>query len=463
MKRITKKDLIQIITENIYEMAMDYDTEHRPHADIEKKLKSDDTPISKVPLPKSGDEPNSNFQEFLASERYKEVVQNVKRYLGGKMRINLKGDEKFFELMSLMKNASNEIMRLEMAHHKELEQLAIKIVTDEFDIPDGWVEWDVQMTPLHEMNLDDFQKAKGDEINIEAVDVEKELFTDLQKLDLERAKRRLINAITQGASEKGHYSYHTVSDSIKKITGSDSLIDLYGIMMSVNDVMYWQYDDSEIDSKINRPGFTPAGTESVEGSEEEGGLPKIVVRGINFPVLVHECFKGFLDWVAINGTPKNDAGEDDIELWNKVKEQEDIVNYESWDIRLGPEIWKRIRLMFPDDVLLKDNLKKIQLYFLQTVYELPAKEFLVFMKEVIGNTSNGKRLMNEYIDGIRKMIENIEYDVAIGIFRDDLDDVTSKTSDDSMRDLLKGLGIDLSDDSEDDEDDDDGGVLLPRK
>ena len=32
-----------------------------------------------------------------------------------------------------------------------------------------------------------------------------------------------------------------------------------------------------------------------------------------------------------------------------------------------------------------------------------------------------------------------------------------------MRDLLKGLGIDLSDDSEDDEDDDDGGVLLPRK
>jgi hypothetical protein len=463
MKRITKKDLIQIITENIYEMAMDYDTVHRPHADIEKKLKSNDTPISKIPLPKSGDEPNTNFQEFLASERYKEVVQNVKHYLGGKMRINLKGDEKFFELMGLMKNASNEIMRLEMAHHQELEQLAIKIVIDEFKIPDNLVQWDVKMTPLQEMNLDDFQKAKGEEINIEAVDVEKELFTDLQKLDLERAKRRLINAITQGASEKGHYSYHSVTDDIKKITGSDSLIDLYGIMMSVNDVMYWQYDDSEIDSKINRPGFTPAGTESVEDSEEEGGLPKIVVRGINFPVLVHECFKGFLDFMAINGIPKNSVGEYDEELWNKVKEKEDIVNYESWDIRLGPEIWKRIRSMFPDDITHEEGLREIQLYFLKTVYELPAKEFLVFMKEVIGQTENGKRLMIKYIDGIRKMFADQEYEAAISVFRDDLDDVTSKTSDDSMRDLLKGLGIDLSDDSEDDEDDDDGGVLLPRK
>ena len=119
--------------------------------------------------------------------------------------------------------------------------------------------------------------------------------------------------------------------------------------------------------------------------------------------------------------------------------------------------------MFPDDIIHEESLKEIQLYFLKTVYELPAKEFLVFMKEVIGHTVNGKRLMGEYIDGIRKMFADQEYEDAIGIFRDDLDDVTSKTSDDSMRDLLKGLGIDLSDDSEDDEDDDDGGVLLPRK
>ena len=167
--------------------------------------------------------------------------------------------------------------------------------------------------------------------------------------------------------------------------------------------------------------------------------------------------------MAINGIPKNSVGEYDEELWNKVKEQEDIVNYESWDIRLGPEIWKRIRSMFPDDITHEEGLREIQLYFLKTVYELPAKEFLVFMKEVIGQTGDGKRLMIKYIDGIRKMFADQEYEDAIGIFRDDLDDVTSKTSDDSMRDLLKGLGIDLSDDGEDDEDDDDGGVLLPRK
>jgi hypothetical protein len=31
--------------------------------------------------------------------------------------------------------------------------------------------------------------------------------------------------------------------------------------------------------------------------------------------------------MAINGIPKNSVGEYDEELWNKVKEKEDIVNY----------------------------------------------------------------------------------------------------------------------------------------
>ena len=91
-------------------------------------------------------------------------------------------------------------------------------------------------------------------------------------------------------------------------------------------------------------GGGAAGGEEEGGEEDaEYGKPKIIARGINFPVLVHECFKGFLDFIAINGISKNSVGEYDEELWNKVKEQEDIVNYESWDIRLGPEIWRRIR------------------------------------------------------------------------------------------------------------------------
>jgi hypothetical protein len=240
-----KKDLMEILAreisaaEQIYEMAMDYDSEHRPHPDIEKKLKSGETPLSKVPMP-AGDEPEKqNFLEFLGSERYKEVVAKVNRYLGDKLPITMKGEEKFDSLMTLMKQASTQIMMIEKSHTTELEQLAIRLVTEHFDIPEGSVEWDVKLTPLQDMSLGGFNTEKEtEEPTAEEIEIEKDLFTDLQKLNLERAKRRLINAITQGASEKGHYSYHMVEDEIKKITGSKNIVDLYGIMMSVNDAMY---------------------------------------------------------------------------------------------------------------------------------------------------------------------------------------------------------------------------------
>ena len=462
-----KKDLMEILAreisaaEQIYEMAMDYDSEHRPHPDIEKKLKSGETPLSKVPMP-AGDEPEKrNFLEFLGSERYKEVVAKVNRYLGGKLSITMKGEEKFDSLMTLMKQASTQIMMIEKSHATELEQLAIRLVTEHFDIPEGSVEWDVKLTPLQDMSLGGFNtKKETEEPTSEEIEIEKDLFTDLQKLNLERAKRRLINAITQGASEKGHYSYHMVEDEIKKITGSKNIVDLYGIMMSVNDAMYWQLEDEDINSKIDRPGFKPAGTEEVEQGENE---PVIRVRGVNFPVLVHECFKGFLDLMAVHGTPKTKSGEHDLDMWEKVREHEDTIYKETWDIRIGPKIWERLMDIIPGDLFGEENMKEIQLYFFQTIYSLPPKEFLTFMKEAIGQTKVGVRLMNEYINGIKDMLKKEAYEESLDLFRRDLDDVASETSDESMSDFLSTLGISFSedDDYDDLDDDDDGGELVP--
>jgi hypothetical protein len=461
-----KKDLMEIlareisVAEQIYEMAMDYDSEHRPHPDIEKKLKSGETPLHKIPMPQGDNPEKQNFLEFLGSERYKEVVAKVNRYLGDKLPITLKGEEKFDSLMTLMKQASIEITRLETSHARELEQLAIKMVTEYFDIPEGSVEWDVKLTPLKDMSLGGFNKDKSkEEPTPEEISIEKDLFTDLEKLNLERAKRRLINAITQGASEKGHYSYHMVEDEIEKITGSDKIVDLYGIMMSVNDAMYWQLEDKEIESKIDRPGFNPAGTEEVEQGENGA---KIVVRGVNFPVLVHECFKGFLDLMAVHGMPKTSSGEHDLDLWEKVKEHEDTIYKESWDIRIGPKIWERLMDIIPGELYGEENMKEIQLHFFQTIYELPPKEFLTFMKEAIGQSKTGVRLMSEFITSIQDRLKKEAYEESLEIFRSDLDDVSAETSDDSIRDFLAGLGIPLSGDDDDyDDDDDDGGELVP--
>ena len=82
MNNLTKQKLLGIIKENLNEMPMDFDTQDRPSTDITNKLATGDTPLKKVPLPQTGEEPNKNFQELLASERYRQVVQRVRQYTG---------------------------------------------------------------------------------------------------------------------------------------------------------------------------------------------------------------------------------------------------------------------------------------------------------------------------------------------------------------------------------------------
>lgn len=456
-----KSDLINIINEQvrvasqIYEMAMDYDTEHRPHPSIEDKLKSGNTPLNKINFP-DFKSTNQNFLEFLASERYKEVVQKVKHYLGGELRFNLKGEERFTELTAKMFESSDKIRDYESKHKEQLEQLAIQVAIDYFQIPDNVCNWDVNLLVGDEkIKMDDFTIEKGNQINPKAVELEQELFTELEDLTLEKAKRRFINAITHGVAEKGHYIFNLVDDKLKQITGTDELPKLYGVMMSVNDAYYWQLADETLDSKYEKPGFSPAGVEEVDPPKENGnGLPTITVKGINFVVLVHECLKGYMELLSMFGLPKDATGEIDMDKWEKISQSEDTLNKEAWDIRLGPKIWDRIQELFPDDTVLQDNFPQIQTYFLKSVYALPAKNFLVFMKEVLSQSKVGVRLINEMIKGVEDIIKEQNYMEAMNIFHNDLEDVTNQTDDDDLEDFLGNLGISLSGD----DDDDDGGV-----
>ena len=55
-----------------------------------------------------------------------------------------------------------------------------------------------------------------------------------EKFDLEKAKRRFINHLIQGASKKGHYMYHLVRDELETV--DPQLLNLYGVLMSINDL-----------------------------------------------------------------------------------------------------------------------------------------------------------------------------------------------------------------------------------
>jgi hypothetical protein len=354
------------------------------------------------------------------------------------------------QLQRTLINAHNTVVQIESNHREELEQLAIELVMKEMGIPEGAIEYDAKIVGMGEVDMDDFNHDEDNEENSEQVEIENEIeiFNELQGLDLEKAKRRMINAIIQGASKKGHYMFHLVPERLQQITGQENILNLYGTLMSINDLTYWQISDD----LIKGLGNSAAGKESAEGPEEEGGPGKVIARGINFPVLVHELIKGTLELFALQGRPE--------EGFEDVESSEDTLEKEMWDLRLGPAIWDRVRSQFPEDVLTDENKVELQNYLLVEIFKLPAKKFLVFMKEVLSGSPRGKRMMNELMDGINKMFNDQEYEESVAMFRDDLDDATEETPIEDINDYLSSLGIKGNIDFDED-DEDDGGELVP--
>lgn len=420
------KDLRNIIRKNLLEMAMDFETGDRPDPSLQRQLQRGDTPMQKVPLPLTGREPEQNFQEKLASERYRQTVERVRRYAGLRAGQNIQDPGTQQSLVRTGLAAVDRIGTIEAPHYEELEQLAIELVTKEMGIPEGAVQWDVK---IERPNLQGFKKDQPGEENPQQVnpEIELELANDLEKLNFERAKRRLVNAIVQGSAAKGQYMFHMVEPALTRILGSNEIINLYGILMSILDVQYWQYPDEIIKQSIDQ---------SVEGKEEvdrNTEPPTIYARGANFPVLVHEIIKGVMELFSHQAEPE------DKEMFQQVMDLEDTLEKEVWDLRLGPPIWERIRSAFPEETLTDEAKYGLQSWILVEIFKLDAKRFLVLTKEIMSQSDRGKQLIADIYEAVKRMIDGEDNAEETDMFEKDLDEFVDDTDDDDINQFLEDL------------------------
>ena len=499
---VTKEKLLSLVKQNLQEMPIDFDGPERPDPDVERDLQRGDTPLSIVPTPETN-RADQNFFELLASERYRDVVERVRQITDYHGPI---AGRSIGPLGGMMMHAHSQIITLESEHKEALIAMAIEVVKKEMGLPEDIEEYINFIVDLKSPNLEGFNRGgqisppKQETPNVQDAEIlsddeiaeitpenremEMELFQDVQNIDttqeLEESKYRLIKAIIAGASKKGHWMYKQLRTRLREITGSDTLFNLYGVMMSVNDLNYWQFDKSmlrmstvagrvdivrptqsddnqEDDDMMNNMGGDEDEDEDEDFTPQDERIDprktNIIVQGVNFPVLVHELLKGLMKTFAIQGQPKKD-------MFVDVREKQEKLEYEIWDLRLGPSIWRRLNDSFPEDVL-EDHNRELQNYIMTEIFKLPAKKFLVLMKEVMGETQRGKRLLSLIYDGIVRIMNDEDYQEAIEKYENELNGITDTTNDDQLLNDLNGLfgdkGItlskdDLGDDEESDED-----------
>ena len=195
--------------------------------------------------------------------------------------------------------------------------------------------------------------------------------------------------------------------------------------------------------------------QAMAGKEEldlETNPPTIKAKGLMFPILVHELYKGVMEYVSAHGLPS------DPDMAQEVIGMEDTLPAEIWDLRLGPVIWEKFLEVYPDSFFDVDEQKRIKNYFYFKFVSLEAEEFLKLAKEILSGSQTGKDQVKNMIDGIVQQLKDEDWEDASGETKsspdipgfegttDSLDDITIRPTQeldmDTILDKINKSGMD---------------------
>ena len=381
-KKLAEMALVKATTKKLLNESIVYPegVTERMHPKLEQDLAMRKHSLGNHPAFPEDDE--CTFEQKILGKRFDEVQKRYKRAFDVD-KIDSKKAIK--DMMGLV----YDTMGLEAKHTKELQELAVKMIREEFDMGEDVVEIVAELIP--EISL------KGAKMNPKPMSVEGmefERHDDFVKANEEVYKRRFLNAMTQGAAKKCNHMFHMVDEDL--VNMDPRLPNKYHKLMSAADYMYYVVPNLEEGGKAVTGGMV-----EVEYPSTKKQKAKIHAQAMVFPVLVHEIVKGVMELLSAHGLPK------DKKLCEYITNKADFLAAEPWDMRIGPALWERFTdAIDPDDFNLKHHVYS-------ELAALPAKEFHTQMKEIMAGTKEGKRIIKNIIETVKQEISQDEYHSAL--------------------------------------------------
>lgn len=214
-------------------------------------------------------------------------------------------------------------LELEKGNEESLKDLAIKAVSEAFEIPKEILkaqlnveDIDVNSTdekhPSEDFDYDELPKCLKDQIN----------------------KRILLNCICQGASIHAFYTmHHLVKSELEKINAD--IIPIYDEISVGTVFTYWKVDYSAMLESSAHLDLLVQGSSKVEYNEED--TPEVIAKARTFVVLCQELVKGSIELININGL-KNLSEEDLKIIYAFADKRVDEPRY----IQISSEIWRNL-------------------------------------------------------------------------------------------------------------------------
>jgi hypothetical protein len=281
--------------------------------------------------------------------------------LKGKSGQSLKqmlGNKSLMQTLMSSQEILKEIMAAEAPYRDTLAQIAVDMVTQAYPIID-YANIKIDAKIGEDMNLD----GDGDDPT-----------EDTNTPEMLKAKRRIINGITQGASIRGSFAFYLFREYLDLL--DNSLVDKYGEILKQ---VFGIYDDENaiamMLAALEQGQKMAGGSSEMEYDEEEERFV-IKARALCFPMLVHEIVKGLYEIVGTQGFGQ------DKEQNKAIIGAVDKVSNEPRDFQYGKFIYDKLNdLYFESNI---DDSRVRELFFTE-VYKLGESDFISFIENALND------------------------------------------------------------------------------
>ena len=275
------------------------------------------------------------------------------------------GNKNLMQTMVKTQGLLDEIIQAEEGYRDELEMVAAQMVTDAYPIIDyANIKIDAQIVGMGDLNI---QQPPPNE-DPTSPDFGQD---DPEKL---KAKRRIINGITQGASIRGAFGFMLFREYLDQL--NPDLVDKYADILKL---AFGIYDDENAIAmmlSMIAQGQKMQGGESEMEYDEENEQFVIKAKAICYPMLVHEIVKGLYEIVGTQGFGM------DAEKNKAIIGAVDKLSNEPEDLRFGKFIYDALSKLYNESNIDDDRVREL---FFAEVYKLEEDEFLSFVENAVND------------------------------------------------------------------------------
>jgi hypothetical protein len=275
------------------------------------------------------------------------------------------GSKDLRTVMMKSQTVLDEIIQAENGYRDELEMVAAQMVTDAYPIVDyANIKIDAKIVGLNDLDIPNPPPQEDPTLPDFGADDEEKM----------KAKRRIINGITQGASIRGAFGFMLFKEYIDDI--DSELVQKYNEILKL---AFGIYDDENAIAMMLAAlaqGAKMQGGESEMEYDEENQQFVIKAKAICFPMLVHEIVKGLYEIVGTEGFGS------DKEKNQAIVGAVDKLSNEPRDLQYGKFIYDAISKIYNDSSI--DDPRVRELFFAE-LYKTPDAEFFPFIENAIND------------------------------------------------------------------------------